>query len=118
MFRCFNRRATRAALACLLFACLTLSSSSTLAQSATGSIEGVIVDQTGALMPGVTVTALHVATGAERSALTDDTGTFRLVLLPVGVYDVTAELAGFTTRKLPEVSLTVGQVVTLRLQMG
>ena len=118
MFRCFNSRVTRAAVACLVFACLTLSSSLALAQSATGSIEGVIVDQTGALMPGVTVTALHIATGVERSAMTDDTGTFRLVLLTVGVYDVTAELAGFTTRKLPEVSVTVGQVVTLRLQMA
>ena len=36
-------------------------------------------------------------------------GMFRPALLPVGVYDLTAELAGFTTRKLPEVSLTVGQ---------
>ena len=48
MFRCFNSRVTRAAFACLVFACLTLSSSPALAQSATGSIEGVIVDQTGA----------------------------------------------------------------------
>ena len=87
-------------------------------QSATGSIEGTVVDQTGALMPGVTVTVVHTATGATRSAVTDENGVFRIPLLPVGVYDLDADLAGFTTRTLPELSLTVGQTLNLRLQMA
>ncbi len=66
------------------------------AQSATGSIEGTIVDQTGALMPGVTVTATQSATRASRTVVTDENGIFRIPLLPVGVYDLTAELAGFS----------------------
>ncbi len=89
-----------------------------LAQSATGSIEGSIVDQTGAAMPGVTVTVIQTATGVTRTAVSDDNGLFRIPLLPVGVYDVTADLSGFSSRKLPELMLTVGQTVTLRIQMA
>ena len=88
------------------------------AQSATGSIEGAIVDQTGAAMPGVTVTVVHMATGVTRTTVSDANGLFRLPLLPVGVYDVTAELSGFTPRKLPELTVTIGQTVTLRIQMA
>jgi outer membrane receptor protein involved in Fe transport len=88
------------------------------AQSATGSIEGSIVDQSGALMPGVTLTAVQAATGLTRTTVSDENGLFRLLLLPVGVYDVTADLSGFTSRKLPELMVTVGQTVTLRIQMA
>jgi outer membrane receptor protein involved in Fe transport len=88
------------------------------AQSVTGSIEGSIVDQSGALMPGVTVTAVQAATGLTRTTVSDENGLFRLLLLPVGVYDVTADLSGFTSRKLPELMVTVGQTITLRIQMA
>jgi outer membrane receptor protein involved in Fe transport len=88
------------------------------AQSATGSIEGSIVDQTGAVMPGVTVTAVQSTTGLTRTTVSDDNGLFRLLLLPVGIYDVTADLSGFNSRKLPEVTVNVGQTVTLRMQMA
>ncbi|MET0215615.1 MAG: carboxypeptidase regulatory-like domain-containing protein, partial [Vicinamibacterales bacterium] len=88
------------------------------AQSATGTIEGSIVDQTGATMPGVTVTVVQTATGMSRTTVSDENGLFSLPLLPVGVYDVTADLSGFTSRKLPELTLTIGQTVTLRVQMA
>ncbi|HET7217186.1 MAG TPA: carboxypeptidase regulatory-like domain-containing protein, partial [Vicinamibacterales bacterium] len=102
----------------LAAAWIVLASARLHAQSATGSIEGTIVDQSGALMPGVTVTVEHLETGTTRTAVTDENGIFRVLLLPVGVYDVTAELSGFNTRKLPEIKVTVGQVVTLRVQMA
>jgi hypothetical protein len=57
----------------LFVCCLTA-----IAQSATGSIEGAIVDQSGAVMPGVTVTAVNAATGTTRTTVTDDNGVFRL----------------------------------------
>jgi outer membrane receptor protein involved in Fe transport len=88
------------------------------AQSVTGSIEGSIVDQTGAVMPGVTVTVVQSTTGLTRTTVSDENGLFRLLLLPVGVYDVTADLSGFTSRKLPELMVTVGQTITLRIQMA
>jgi outer membrane receptor protein involved in Fe transport len=106
-------------LVCLICACVVrLGTTPAAAQSATGGIEGTVTDQSGALMPGVTVTVVQVATGTTRTAVTDENGVFRILLLPVGVYDVLAELSGFTSRKLPEVSLTVGQTVTLRMQMA
>ena len=88
------------------------------AQSATGSIEGSIVDQSAAVMPGVTITVVQMATGFTRSTTSDDNGLFRILLLPVGVYDVTADLAGFTPRKFPEVTVAIGQAVTLHIQMA
>ncbi len=88
------------------------------AQSVTGSIEGSVVDQTGAAMPGVTVTVAQATTGVTRTTITDVNGLFRLPLLPVGVYDLTADLSGFTSRKLPEIGVTVGQTVTLLIQMA
>jgi outer membrane receptor protein involved in Fe transport len=115
MFRCTSvRRVLSACIAALLFAALP----AVAAQSATGSIEGSVVDQTGAVMPGVTVTVVQTATGLTRTAVSDENGIFRVPLLPVGVYDVTADLSGFTSRKLPELTVNVGQIVTLRVQMA
>jgi outer membrane receptor protein involved in Fe transport len=88
------------------------------AQSATGTIEGTIVDQSGALLPGVTVTINEIDTGAQRVAVTDANGIFSAPLLPVGVYNLTAELAGFQSRKQPEIKLTIGQTVTMRIEMA
>ena len=87
-------------------------------QSATGSIEGIVLDSSGAVLPGVTVTAVHRDTGASRSTVSDESGVFRLPLLPVGTYEVTAELGGFSTRKQSEVVLTIGQTATLRVEMA
>jgi len=88
------------------------------AQSATGSVEGTIVDQSGALLPGVTVTLVEADTGAQRVTLTDADGHFAALLLPVGVYNLTAELAGFVSQKQSELKVTIGQSLALRLQMG
>jgi outer membrane receptor protein involved in Fe transport len=88
------------------------------AQSATGAIEGVIVDPSGGALPGVTVTLTQTATGAERRAITDESGLFRAPILPVGVYTLAAELSGFSPRRQEGITLTVGQTLTLRIEMG
>ncbi len=106
-------------LACLLLVFTVLAPvASVFAQSATGSIEGTVVDQSGALMPGVTVNVVQTETGTTRTAITDDNGVFRILLLPVGVYNVSVDIAGFTSRKIPELALTIGQTLTLRIQMA
>ena len=66
-------------------------------QRLSGDIEGVIKDPSGALIPGVAVTITSVETSAQRMMLTDDQGRFLATLLPVGDYDVRAELQGFKT---------------------
>ena len=56
-----------------------------------------MLDQQGAAVPGTTVTAKNPATGFTRSDTSDTEGVYRLSALPVGIYDVTAELQGFAT---------------------
>ena len=68
-----------------------------LAQQTTGNITGRVLDQQGAAVPGVTVTAKNPTTGFTRTEVSDAEGVYRLSALPVGIYDVTAELQGFTT---------------------
>jgi hypothetical protein len=96
---------------------VALFAGSTDAQSVNGSIQGTVVDQSSAVLPGVTVTVTNISTGVRRSIVTDGTGTFRAELLPVGTYDVAAELQGFTAPKATTVALTVGATLTLRIEM-
>jgi outer membrane receptor protein involved in Fe transport len=88
-----------------------------LAQSATGEIQGTIVDQSGAVLPGVTVSIVNTATGATREVATDADGLFGVPGLPVGPYEVTASLQGFAVQRQPDVRVQVGQAITLRLQL-
>jgi hypothetical protein len=87
------------------------------AQSVTGSIQGTIVDQSGAVLPGVTVNVTNSATGVARTVVSDATGTFRAELLPVGPYDLSAELPGFSPRKQTGINLTVGAELTFGIEM-
>ena len=64
-------------------------------QAVNGTIEGTIKDASGGLLPGVTVTVHNTDTGAERVVVTDANGLYRAPLLPLGTYQVTAELSGF-----------------------
>ena len=105
------------ALACLILVCALTAAMPAGAQSATGSIEGSVVDQSAAVMPGVTITVTSRETGAIRSLVTDDQGLFRAPLLPVGGYTVAAELSGFARQEQPDVVVTIGQTVTLRIPL-
>ncbi len=80
------------------------------AQSESGSaaIAGVARDDQGAVVPGVTVTARHMDTGAVRVVVTDEAGRFMLPGMPVGRYVVEVTLAGFATVRYEGVLLTVG----------
>src|SRR5213592_4949367 len=62
---------------------------------ATAQISGSVKDQTGAVLPGVEVTATQTATGTKRSAVTDETGSYILQNLPIGPYTIEASLPGF-----------------------
>ena len=70
-------------------------------------MSGAVTDATGGVLPGVTVTALHEASGNTFLAVTDERGGFRLPVR-VGTYQVTAELSGFATLTR-RVELLVGQ---------
>jgi carboxypeptidase family protein/TonB-dependent receptor-like protein len=64
-----------------------------------GSISGTIRDQSGGVMPGVSVTAINVVLGSQATAFSDAQGYYALPKLPVGRYDVTFQLEGFKPLK-------------------
>src|SRR4051812_43850543 len=65
------------------------------AQTINGTIVGAITDEQGAAVPGVTVTATNIDTGASRTATSNDEGLYRIAGLPVGNYKITADKSGF-----------------------
>jgi Carboxypeptidase regulatory-like domain len=86
-----------------LFLIFALGSSVVWAQ-ATAQIHGSVKDQSGAVLPGVEITATHTGTGISRSALTNETGSFVLPNLVVGPYRLEAALQylctnGHSTRR-------------------
>jgi len=87
------------------------------ATATTGQIEGTITDQQGAAVPGATVSAKNTGTGLERTAVSDASGLYRLNLLPLGTYEVTAQLQGFATLKQGGLVLQVGETLNLPLSM-
>jgi hypothetical protein len=86
-----------------------LGCASAFAQQTTGNIAGRVVDQQGAAIPGATVTAKSATTGFTRTEITDAEGIYRLSALPVGIYDVTADLTGFTTVSKKDIEVNVAQ---------
>src|SRR5687767_4457969 len=84
------------------------------AQDAT--LTGTVRDNTGGVLPGVTVTATNEAQGTTFVGITDDGGIYRIPVR-AGIYRVSAELAGFTTVLRPGVELLVGRQITLNLDM-
>src|SRR6185295_20282146 len=84
---------------------------SAFAQQTTGSITGRIVDAQSAAVPGVTVTAKNPQTGFTRTDVSDAEGVYRLTALPVGTYDVVAELQGFSRIDNKAIVINVGQTL-------
>src|SRR5215475_4334610 len=73
-----------------------LSSANAWAQ-ATAQISGTVHDQSGAVLPGVEVTATQTETGIARNTVTNETGSYVLPNLPLGPYKLEAALVGFRT---------------------
>jgi hypothetical protein len=82
-----------------------------------GDLQGVVRDNTDAVLPGVTVTATHVATNQSRSAVTDGEGKYYVAALTAGVYTVVAELSGFAPQTRENVRLLLGQRLDLDFVM-
>src|ERR1043166_2684227 len=91
----------------LVVALVVLTSTAAFAQNA--QVSGTIKDQTGAVLPGVTVTAKNIATGLTRSAVSQGTGDFRIPALPPGTYTVSTDLSGFAAETRPDIVLIIDQ---------
>ena len=87
-------------------------------QAANGSIQGTVVDTSGGVLPGVTVTVTNTETGAQRTAVTNEAGMFRALLLPLGTYRAVAELEGFKKYEESGLRVSVGQTVVVKIVMS
>ena len=68
------------------------------AQTGTATITGLITDQTGAILPGVTVTATNQATNVDYTAITNESGDYTITPVVAGTYVIKAALSGFRTQ--------------------
>ena len=111
------RPARRAALA-LLAGLVTLTLASPVFGQGGASIEGVVKDQQGGVLPGVTVTLRNVDTGVTRISTTAPDGRYRFLALAPGRYHLSGELSGFAAKDVGNVSITIGLAVSQDFTMG
>ncbi len=95
---------------------LCLASGVVSAQTVTGTIEGRVTDQSGAVIPSAKVTVKNDETGMVRSAAANSEGFYQLRFLPVGEYVVSAETAGFAAVRRP-VTVSLNTTFTVDFQM-
>jgi hypothetical protein len=83
------------------------------AQSDRGTITGVVKDPSGAVLPGVSVEAVHVATNVPKATTTNDVGLYSLPNLPLGTYAVTFTLQGFAPLRRQGITVGLAETITL-----
>jgi hypothetical protein len=88
------------------------------AQEFRGRVNGTVTDNTGAVLPGVTVTATSPALIQPQVQVTGEQGDFRFLALPPGVYEVNFELAGFQSVKREGIRVVINQTLTVDQQLN
>jgi hypothetical protein len=85
-----------------------------------GAVGGTVVDASGAIVGGATVTVVNNATNAEQTATADGSGYFRVIHLQPGTYNVTISASGFQPYKSVDVTVQVGLLTTIdaHVQVG
>ena len=107
------QRMARTILLCLIacVACVPLAA----AQTQTGTVEGKVADQQGAVLPGVNITL--TGPRGSQTTVTDADGMFRFVGVAPATYTLKAELAGFLSESQPEVIVGLGKTVTAEFSL-
>ncbi|MCH7802891.1 MAG: carboxypeptidase regulatory-like domain-containing protein [Acidobacteria bacterium] len=103
-----------------LIGVMILGTSTPEAQLTTATLSGTVTDASGGVIPGASISVLHVETGSVRSTVSDDEGRYRVPLLQPGSYEVSAELVGFQTAVRSGVTLQVAgrAIIDLSLSVG
>jgi len=107
----------RAGQLALLLALTCGLAASAAAQGTNAAVTGIVTDEQGGVLPGVTVTVRNVETGTVRTVVTEGDGQYRAPALLPGRYDITAELAGFTTVSATGITLATNQEVRQNLRL-
>jgi len=87
------------------------------AQLGTGDLRGRVMDPQGALLPGVTVVAKNEASGQYRETISSTDGTFSMIALTPGNYELTATLSGFKKYQRGAVRVEVGKAVSIDISL-
>ena len=98
--------------------CLYLLSQALVWGSVAGNISGVVKDPSGAIIPGVTVTALHTETGIKEVVHTNAQGFYEFLSLPVGHYDIEAQQQGFKDYRETGLVLDVNTALKIDISMA
>ena len=106
--------------AILAFSIAILTPAVSAAQTGAASLTGIVTDQSGAAIPGATVTATNQATNVDYTATSNEAGNYDITSLPVGVYVVKAELAQFKTAATKPIQAEARQTVRIdfKLELG
>src|SRR5581483_5320837 len=110
----FSRFAKRC---CLWASGAVLSAVSLIAQTTNASIVGDVTDPQQAAVPGVTITVKELDTGVSRTVITGPTGTYRVLPLSPGRYQVSASAPGFKTKVQPQVVLDIAATAKVDFQL-
>jgi hypothetical protein len=104
----------------LLLLALGLLPAAAFAQTGAASLTGIVSDQTGAAVPGATVTATNQSTNVDYTAVSNEAGTYTINGLPVGTYVVKSELSRFKTAATKPLQLEANQIarVDFKLELG
>jgi hypothetical protein len=84
----------------------------------TSRIAGIVTDSQNSPLPGVTVEASNQETGLQVASVTDETGAYRLLNLPTGLYTVKATLEGFVESDVKDVRLLIGTAPSINFTLG
>ena len=103
-----------------LVAGLSLANVDLAGQQITGSIQGTVLDPTGAVVRSASVIAKQTETGLTRAAVTDHQGAYVLIELPIGHYELEVHAQGFQQYLQQGISLDVNETATIsiRLKLG
>ncbi|HST53346.1 MAG TPA: TonB-dependent receptor [Pyrinomonadaceae bacterium] len=101
--------AYRFMLMCAFVLCLGAVAAFAQADATSANLSGSVKDQTGAVVPGATVTARNADKNITRTATSNDQGLYQLTNLPPGTYEVSVEATNFKKVVVPSVTVTVGQ---------
>lgn len=104
-----------ALVAVLALICIAVAPSIQAQTITTGDLSGVVIDATGAVVPNSTVTLKDVNTGETRTVVSNATGAYRFMFLKPGKYEVSAVSTGLKSDLMSNVTVAVGQSVTLGL---
>ena len=88
------------------------------AQLGTGDLRGKVVDQQGAVLPGVSIVATNEASGQYRESVSSTDGSFSMVALTPGLYTLTAELSGFKKYQRSGVRVEVGRAFAIDIPLS